>query len=159
MKTSFKYIGDVVFKLKIKDKIITTSKKNSGTIDLSKLFAKFISNNSIDAEELPQFLDLRKNEENVYSSILSSKIPLSGRNYQFDTDTNNWVAIFVATINYSYLVDGNIDQNDPDFRLYITSGYVDGKTIDLAYIDISATELSKIQAGVQGIVEWHMQLK
>lgn len=157
MITKLIYKGNVKIKLKIKDKIITIDNHNAGTEWLNRTFCKLITGNGYKNGDIPQFLDLRKEQEQYnWVSCLNQLIPLSGKNYQKDND--NWVAIFIGAINHDYLEDKI--NTEAAYRLFLMTDSDDnGVKHDLAYMEVSGADLSKIVPGTQGIVEWYMQIQ
>lgn len=162
-KTDLAYKGNVVVKLKIKDKIITLEGHNTGLESLKKSFCKFLTGNYSGAEDIPQFLGLRKSVDygTTWVNCLSDEIPLTGKGYEFSTTIvpNNWIARFTAVINHSALLNDISAEDTAWYRLYLyTVSDNQSAPIDLAFLTVSAEDLAKITPGTQAIIEWTMQL-
>lgn len=146
--TSFGYKGMVNLKLKIKDKVINISQHNTGTNYLFKSIYKFLTGN-YEKPDIPTYLDLREEVQNTWISRLNTDIRLSAGNY---TDSQ---ASVNGIIRFDNIIGTSISSGT--FRLYLMSDY-NSQSVrqDLAYISISAEDLSKITAGINLIVEWVM---
>lgn len=160
---SFTYQGKVDVKLRIKDKIIHLTQFNHGLPSLSMSFCKFVTGNSLTQEDYPCFLDLRKSatESGEYSTVLLSKVPLSGKTWTFNSSENNYVATFNAVISFNNLQSAIVRSDTNYYKLYLCSGMSStqsGVYYDLAYLDATAEALSYISPGTQAEIEWSMQL-
>ena len=163
--TALAYKGNVKVSIKIKDKIYEVKSHNAGLPALCRSFCSFITGNTITVEDIPEYLDLRYNDGGSWSSILLTKIPLSGKSWVYDGTINNYVAKFTGVISYNYLTRAITKADSDTYRLYLYSGSL-GKDsnnnytgyIDLAYLDIDAETLSYLSPGTQAIIEWSMQL-
>ena len=166
--TRLSYKGTVKVKIKINNKYYTIYKHNNGTEYLQKSFCKFISGNYGGDSDIPQLIDLRKEDGyGNWTTYLNQELGLTGKTYLKTTDAelgldDVWVARFTAAIPYSVLIDPKpIAETDTGhYRLYLYSSFdVEEQSYhDLAYIDISAEALSQITPGTQALVEWSMQL-
>lgn len=165
-KTILNYMGNVVVKLKIGDKIVKLENKNSGTEALMKLLCRFLTSNTPSKSETPQFLDLQYNsnaesDEKVWESYLSTPISLSGKVYKYED--GNWVAKFTAVLYHNNLLNDISESDSGEFRFVLTSGYSSdediGSYVPLAALSVEAYTLARITPGTQAIIEWTMQIK
>lgn len=152
------YKGKVNLQLKIKDQIISIDNHNAGLLGLSLSFCKFITGNSITENDIPIYIDLTKSDEefDIGDSILINKIRLSGRFFELDPTSNNYVAKFNAVISNSSLTETISRADSNYFKLILyTAG---NPQTALATMNVSAETLSLITPGTQAIVEWSMML-
>ena len=145
---------------------------NNGTISLSRGFSLFMAQQFDLAEKyVPQYLDLQylSNPEGKDISVLSNwetylkrvisitgpEVSYENRAYKIKGTSStsfekNWVTTFRATIPYNTLVSP-VDVNDSGmFRFFLLSDKIDASTtIDrrLAWVDISAEDLSQVEPG------------
>ena len=78
---------------------------------------------------------------------------ITGSNYS--NLSGNWVTTLTASIPYEQLNEPISETDKTSYRLYLISGEdKSSNTQELAYLDISAEELSRISAGTMGIIEW-----
>lgn len=163
--TTLSYRGDVKLKLIVGNKIIEVDRHNSGTLDLMKSICKYLTGNGVPQYETPQFLDLRRQStsgDTDWDTYLTRQISVgtSGRSYEYDSTLSNWVAKFSFSLPYSALVDYiEADDTAYNYRLYLYAEDESGSIVDLAYLPITAQELSNITPGIQAIVEWQLQIK
>ena len=65
--------------------------------------------------------------------------------------------------NHSALKDAILEDSLEKYRIYLYSGYDSSDSNepyhDIAYLNISANDLSRIVPGTQAIIEWVMQVK
>lgn len=167
--TVCKYIGEVNVKLKINDKIVNLSTHNSGTPNLQRAFCKFVCGNTITVEDIPQFLDLRKSSDEFENeqSCLLNRVALTGKSWDelrysnsVTESTSEYIAKFTGVISSNSL-SALINKGDTrKYRLYLCSGSLYSNTgfYDLAYIDVSAEDLSHITVGTQAVIEWSMKI-
>ena len=163
--TQLQYQGNVTISLKIKDKVKKLKLHNNGTAALQEIFARIMANDSDSTAEFrnmtPNYLDLCRSSdgEEWYTCLLDIiNIPTTARRATID-DNNEWVARFTATIRYDDLIVP-IESTDTDkFRLYLYYMNSERGRADLAYLDVSAIDISKISPGTQAIIEWDMKLK
>lgn len=158
----FIYKGNVKLKLMISDKVVTLEEHNSGLPRLSQTFCNMLIGNPITREDIPEYLDLRYSNDGgtTWTSNLITRVYLSGKSVDYDSEENTYTANFNAVISYNMLQQP-IDRNDPrPYRLYLYSGALSADTghYDLAYLDVSAATLSNISPGTQVIVSWSMQI-
>lgn len=163
-KTIVKYKGYVQLKIKINDKVITVKDHNNGLPYLQKVFCNFLIGNLITIEDIPECLDVRRQENgsSPWVSYLLSKIHLTSKSWNIETEggVDNYIATFTAVIPSTSLIQPISKSDTGNFRLYLQTGALSPTTgyNDLAYLDISAEELSKISPGTQAIIEWSMKL-
>lgn len=152
--TSLKYSGKVNFKVKLTNgKVITYSNHNSGLPDLMKVICKFLTGNGDTYADTPKYVDLRKEHDGNFVSFLKSTVIISGANYS--NLTGQWKAVLNAAIPYENLLEPIQETDTSAYRIYLLSGEDKYSNIqELAYLEISPEELSRISAGTLGIIEW-----
>ena len=174
--TSLFYVGNVNLKLKIKDKIIDISNHNTGLPALQRSFCSFLTGNIITNEDVPEFIDLRYsvhglNDFKPTQTMLLNKLPLTGKSweegkyiYQNNQEESTYIAKLTAVLSSNSLIRKISNTEENDFRFYLVSGsngvvnnQVSGY-FDLAYLNVSAEQLSLIGPGTQAIIEWSLQL-
>lgn len=156
--TKVHYKGKVNVKLRIKDKVVSINNHNAGLKPLSLSFAKFITGNPITENDIPVYLDLTKahTENDPAVSMLITKVRLSGRYFELDSETDTYVAKFNAVISNSSLTE-TISRSDTSiFKLVLCTAGT--PQTPLATMDVSAETLSLITPGTQAIIEWTMML-
>lgn len=163
--TQVLYRGKVDISLKIGDKTIRMSSHNNGLPYLQRAFCNFIVGNMITIEDIPEFLDLRKQivANGAWQTCLLSRVHLSGKSWSENTTsqgTNECIATFTGVLAYMNLKEAIPRGDTSSYRLYLYSGSLSDTTgyDDMAYLDITADELSRISPGTQAIVEWSMKL-
>ena len=160
--TKLGYRGVVDVKLIIGNKRVVLSNHNEGEEALFKAFAKFLTGNSVDVIDTPQFLDLqyKSTDGDKWKSWLSKTVSLSGREYYYDG--TNWIAKFSTAIAHSNLIQTITSDMDADgeFKLVMYSGTNDEITTpsDLAWLKVAAKDLARIVPGTQAIIEWSMMV-
>lgn len=181
--TDVRYQGNVKIQIRkngqaIKDIV----RHNNGTITLSRAFALFIANIQGSEAYVPQYLDLQyianplevdiDNLEN-WETYLKKIISLSGPEVKYITNAykpknkegagyeKNWVTIFRANIPYNLLTSAVEATDKGAFRFFLLSNPIDSTSnIDrrLAWVNITAEELSKLEPGTEAMIEWQVQL-
>lgn len=154
LKSDLTYKGIVTLKLNILGRSIEISRHNAGTSYLMKIIAQFLSGNAPGSASLPQYVMLERQPsgETEYFPYLNSKQPITSPTYSKVGD--NWQASFTAVINYSNMIAVVTPEDTGTFRLVMLSGNVPSD--DIAYIEVSASDLSKISPGTNLIVDWKM---
>jgi len=103
------YQGKVKITIKKGDNIVKRSTHNAGMPDMAMLFAKAITGNLNYTNDIPRLLDVgyivpdtessvNAGDSGVWMSILNNPIPIGGRQFKYDTDLKNWVAMLTTTI-------------------------------------------------------------
>lgn len=176
--TNLFYVGHVDLKIRINDRVITVGNHNKGLPALQRAFCNFLTGNDITKEDIPQFMDLRyspkgQNAFDPANSLLLNRLPLTGKSweegryiYQDNSSESTYVAKLTAVLSSNSLTRQitSEDEANYDFRLYLVSGSngtVNGVVsgyFDLAYLNITAEQLSLIGPGSQAIIEWSLQL-
>ena len=160
-KTSLIYKGVVDVRLIIGDKVIDISNHNQGTPNLMKILAMFLSGNGNNSLT-PQYLDVRRKNttdadvpEN-WETCCFHEISASSRIYEYVD--SNWQSVFTFSLSSSNLTD-YVDASDTshNYRFYLCSKE-DVNLVELAYLDATVDELSKITPGIQATIEWRMQI-
>lgn len=154
VNNTFKYKGNVVIKLNINGKIVTLENHNTGTENLQRSFCKFVTNNLVPADDLPQFIDLEKSTDSTeWEPALISKLPISGREWS-EASPGEYVATLTCSIEYSDLISSITTTGTYQyFRLVLKSAQY-----DLAYLSVDVADAARIVPGIQAIVQWSMQL-
>ena len=82
ISNTFRYVGNVSIKLRVADKLVDITSHNTGTENLQRSFCKFVTNNLVPADDLPQFIDMEKSiDGTTWEPALIGKIPISGREW------------------------------------------------------------------------------
>ena len=165
-KSNFEYLGNVSVNILIDGKSIRMSNHNLGLPYLFKSFAKWITGNYEGKIDIPQYIDLRKSNDDwvTEKSCLAQQIPLSGRTYEYDSvqTPSNWVARLTAVISYASLIEEIEEGGGYKYRLYLYTGIDDNDpnyvANDIAYLDVSERDLARIAPGIQAIIEWTLQI-
>lgn len=156
MIDTFHYQGNVSISLIIKDKVVKLDGHNIGTEALKKAFCKFLTNNLVASDDLPQYIDLESSSDSItWESILLSKVPITGREWAYNTNItpNNYVATLTGNITYNDLKSVIPATSSDSFRFVLKS-----VNQDLAYLSVSVENVAKIAPGIQAIIQWSMQL-
>lgn len=160
--TNINYYGHVNLKFKVGEKTFEYKGKNNGTYTLKSMLCMFLCGYRDVFAAIPAKLDLRYSAGgSAWTSCLNSPIALSGMHgkYQDDAETNIPRAVFTATIKYSNLNKTISEGDSNSYRLYLLSEENNLMTdTSLAYLEVEAAKLAKIQPGTDGIVEWVMEL-
>lgn len=162
--TPLGYTGLVTLSLKIGDKIVKVQRHNAGLPNLMKSICKFLTGQGDQEHEIPEFLDLRRRlvgTGDPWDTFITQQVSCgtTGRIYEYDTEIENWIAVYTFSIPYSILVDYvEVDDEIHEYRFVLYSEDAAGNPMDLAFIPVSAAELSRITPGLQAIVEWRIQI-
>lgn len=160
--TTIAYRGNVELDLVIGGKRYKIESHNHGTPALKRAFVRFITGQANRTEDLPQYLDLRylPEGETTWVGCLTTKIPLSSKNWDYDSNprVDNYVAKFTGNISHDILSKDITDQDTGTYRLFLYSINSELVYTDLAYLDVRAEDLSRISPGTQAIITWSMQL-
>lgn len=170
IRSAVPYEGNVTVKIRIKDKVVDINGHNQAEYLLKKLFTQVITGNVVGQynalAKTPQFLNISKQTNGEWESILISPVVFTSKEYVFEND--NWVAKMSAVVQHGNLID-SIDSSDTsNFRLELladrkllseieneTSG---GILATMQNPNFNATVLAKIAPGTSGIFEWQLQL-
>ena len=186
MNQSIDYNGIVNVSIRIGDNIINLSGHNKGTKHLKQSLCLFLTHNFSSVEDrqrnytpiyyYPQYINLMY-EERVgggYAeprSFLSYMQPLTSFEYiEEDATLTDYVstpeignpyyppvAKFTGVINYSNLTEAVSPDDNGKFTLVLMSGKNFSDTSQpIAYIPISAKQLSQISPGTSAIIEWKL---
>lgn len=179
--TGLCYVGNVTVKLKTKNgKVIEIGRHNSGTTTLSKAFALFMANNANASAYIPQYIDLQwiENPQSYDTEILSNWTSYLKRNVSITAPEvtyeqnaykirgqssykKNWVVTVTASLPYNLLQSQVYSTSTAAYRLFLCSGELpnDSSTdTRLAWVNIGANELSKMEPGTEALIEWQLQL-
>lgn len=160
MESNIFYNGEVAVRFKIGNKITARQYHNNGTMLLKRLFAMALCGNANAVKYMPAFIDLRQEGATAWESILKTKVAVSAPTYGKDTANTEqtWYSMFSAIIPYM-LLKASVSTSSV-YRLYLTSNYIanDDENYDLAYIEISGTDLAGLEPGTQVLIEWQMSL-
>lgn len=177
------YNGLVNVSIKIGNKVIELSGNNKGTQHLKQSLCLFLTHNfSSEVDEqrnytpiyyYPQYLDLLYQANSSASAVhfLSYMQPLTSFEYiEEDATLTDYIstpevgdayyppaAKFTGVINYSNLVEAVSPDDTGIFTLVLMSGknYNDVAQ-PMAYIRVSAKQLSQISPGTSAIIEWKL---
>ena len=160
---TMKYSGKVQLSLKIADRIVKIQGHNEGTMQLKRAFAMFMCGGKTSTEALkyiPSKLDLRYFTGGTWQTYLKRTVPISSPSYGKDTSSSEqtWFVEYASSIPFSSLISTIPDTGS--FRLYLMCDRKENNddSTDLAYIDIAATDLQSLEAGVSAIVSWRLSL-
>lgn len=176
--TNLFYAGRVNLKIKINDRVVEVKNHNKGLPALQRAFCNFLTGNDITREDIPQSMDLRFSTKGTEqfdpaNSLLLNRLPLTGKSweegrfiYSESKEESTYIAKLTAVLSSNSLTRQitTEDEANYDFRLYLVSGSngtINGVVsgyFDLAYINITAEQLSLIGPGSQAIIEWSLQL-
>lgn len=162
--TNINYVGNVTLKVKIKNKVITLKNHNAGLDYLMQSFAKFITGNYEGDRDIPKYIDLRTSADNgsTWVTCLTKTLPLSSAYFENDS-AEGWIARLTATIKYEILISPISETSTNLYRLYLYSGKDESTPSelyhDLAFMNVSASDLAVISPGTLGIIEWSMKLQ
>lgn len=175
------YRGKVKIAYKKGKNILKQTTHNKGLSDMSLMFAKAITGNLDYSSDIPRLIDIgyivpsATSSEYTYSngvwmSILNNPVNIGGRQYKYDQELENWVAVLTSTVYYSDLNGGILDnvlaQAEPDpetgesyINLKVRLCSYDLKDRKyLAEIDISPEEIREIRDSTSAIFSWYTEL-
>lgn len=171
-QTSIKYIGEVILKYKIGDKVIKEKRFNRGWSQLFRLIALTLTGN-MSAEDLdtlkPTFIDIKYQPEGTsgdmsWNSCLYSRVPVVPSFYIENDETVegggvNYISCFTATISYSNLNQSLLSENDTTNIFLLSALPYQGSDVStrLAALKVETDSLLSMQPGSQVIVEWTMR--
>ena len=162
------YRGKVKIAFKKGKHILKQTTHNTGLSDMSLMFVKAITGNLDYSSDIPRLVDIgymvpsATSDDYTYSngiwmSILNSPANIGGRQYKFDTELNNWVAVLTTTVYYSDINGGILD----DILYQAEEGYISLKVRLCSYdpknrkyfaeIDISPSEIKEIRDSTSAI--------
>ncbi len=169
------YRGKVKIAFKKGKHILKQTTHNTGLSDMSLMFVKAITGNLDYSSDIPRLVDIgymvpsATSDDYTYSngiwmSILNSPANIGGRQYKFDTELNNWVAVLTTTVYYSDINGGILD----DILYQAEEGYISLKVRLCSYdpknrkyfaeIDISPSEIKEIRDSTSAIFSWYTEL-
>ena len=148
---------------------------NSGLPDMALMFAKAITGNISQSDDLPRLLDIgyvvdsSDNNHNSYNngiwmSILNKPVNIGGRQYKYDNELGNWVGILTSTVYYSDLNGGILDDvlsnaavGNYQLKARLCSYNVKDRKY-LAEIDLSVDDITGIRDKTSAIFTWYTEL-
>ena len=169
------YRGKVDISIKRNNKILKQSTHNTGLSDMALLFAKAITGNISPIDDLPRLLDIgyiAPNDDttsNLYNngiwmSILNTPVNIGGRQYRYDSNLGNWVAILTSTVYASDLnapiledVIANIENENYVLKARLCSYNKRGRKY-FAEIDLTLDDLRDIREKTSAIFTWYTEL-
>lgn len=155
--------------------IIKQTTHNTGLSDMSLMFVKAITGNLNYSTDIPRLIDIGyivpsatttdyTYSNGVWMSILTNPATIGGRQYKFDEDLNNWVAVLTSTVYYSDLNGGILDsvlsQADEGYiqlKVRLCSYDIKHRKY-LAEINISPEEIREIRDSTSAIFSWYTEL-
>lgn len=155
--TELEYIGDVELFLNIGSKTIKINTHNAGTPILHQSICRFLAGQYRGLCDIPNFLDIRKNNRSILSQIVS----LTGRSFRLEG--NEYIVQCEAQIPYQQLIV-RVDPEDTSLLDVVLCADKDpdiysGTYRDLAYVQITAGSLSSILPGTSIAVKWTLHIK
>lgn len=160
--TELKYSGNVQVKINICGKLYDITDHNEGLDYLKYVFALLMTGNIANNLFVPQYIDLRKEEEDeeeviTESSYLNYISPISAKRYY--KENNDWYAELTGVIASDQLLQIVVPTDPDDYYLYLMTGFTDdGKSNDLARLPITVKTLSQITPGITATIVWSMKL-
>ena len=170
-----RYRGKVNITLKRNNRTLKHVTHNTGLPDMALLFAKTLSGNLTPIDDLPRLLDIgyiapsEDTSENSYNngiwmSILNAPVNIGGRQYQYDQELDNWVAILTSTVYYSDLngailddVIQNVSEGNYEIRARLCS-YNKRNRKYLAEILLSLDDITELRDKTSAIFTWYTEL-
>lgn len=175
------YKGKVKITYKKGKNILKQTTHNRGLSDMSLMFAKAITGNLDYSTDIPRLIDIgyivpsATTDEYTYAngvwmSILNNPVNIGGRQYEFNQELENWVAVLTSTVYYSDLNGGILDTVLAQAESYTDSGepyitlkvrlcsYENKDRKYLAEIDISPDEIREIRDSTSAIFSWYTEL-
>lgn len=159
---NMKYKGEVELSLKIGNKVIKKNIHNTGTLQLKRAFAMFLCGGTVATQALrylPSRIDLRVYQSGSWVTALKRTVPVTSPTYIKETvGEETWSTQYNAVMPYSSLISGIDEQNQ--YRVYLMCDSIadNDESKDLAYIDVNASDLSTLTAGVSAIISWKLKL-
>ena len=175
IKDIIKYRGKVEITHKRNSSILKHKIHNTGLSDMALLFAKAITGNISQIDDLPRLLDIgyvvppADNFENSYNngiwmSILNNPVNIGGRQYRYDYNLQNWVGILTSTVYYSDInlavlndVVQNYAQGNYELKARLCS-YNKQNRKYFAEIDLSLEDITEIRDKTSAIFTWYTEL-
>lgn len=169
------YRGKVELTLKRGNHKLRQTTHNSGLPDMALMFAKAITGNISQSDDLPRLLDIgyvvdsSDNNHNSYNngiwmSILNKPVNIGGRQYKYDNELGNWVGILTSTVYYSDLNGGILDDvlsnaavGNYQLKARLCSYNVKDRKY-LAEIDLSVDDITGIRDKTSAIFTWYTEL-
>lgn len=161
-QTNLSYKGTVTLTFKSKSgKVLSSVQYNEALPLLSKLFAQALLGYDISGN-IPTFLDLCiEDASNVYSSILTSPIILTGKSYSVDNDNFYYVSVN-AIITSSLLQALTFDS---EYQCYLmlqdmsNNNMCKLKLMDSEHTNITTNNLNNyVGSGKNLVVNWKLKL-
>lgn len=169
MRNTMRYIGRVQVDTVKKGRKTHTVIHNTGLPDMAWMFSRAITGNLNQSTDIPRSLDLGyviPGTGGIWTSILNKPVNIGGRQYSFDANESNWVGTLIATIYYSDLNGGLLDQvieraNDPDsgvqLKLRLCSYQPENRKY-FAEVDITPSEVVRIKELTSAVITWYSEI-
>ena len=175
IKDTIQYRGRVEVAYKRNSNVIRKRTHNTGLSDMALLFAKAITGNISQMDDLPRLLDIgyivpsADNQENSYNngiwmSILNAPVNIGGRQYRYDYNLENWVGILTSTVYYSDInlaVLNDAIQNGLNEKYILKArlcSYNKANRKYLAEIDLDLDDITEIRDKTSAIFTWYTEL-
>ncbi len=162
VQTNLPYKGTVTLTFKSKSgKVLSSVQYNEALPLLSKLFAQALLGYDISGS-IPTFLDLCiEDVSNVYSSILTSPIILTGKSYSVDND--NFYYVSVNAIITSSLIQAFTFDSEHQCYLMLqdisNNNLCKLKLMDSEHTNITTDNLNNyVGSGKNLVVNWKLKL-
>ena len=167
MKNTMRYIGRVKIDTMKKGRRIHSVTHNTGLPDMAWMFSKAITGNLNQSTDVPRSLDLGyiiPGTGGIWTSILNKPVHIGGRQYSFDGNELNWVGTLIATIYYSDINGGLLDQvisqaksGSIQLKLRLCS-YQAANRKYFAEVDISPEDVVRIKELTSAIITWYSEI-
>lgn len=178
IKQKVSYKGKVDISYMRNGREINSSTHNTGLPDMALLFAKAVSGNLDQTNDIPRLLDIgyiipgtitSRDSSGIWTSILNNPVDIGGRQFSFDNSLNNWVSTLIATVYYTDLNGGILDdiltlselpEDDPD-KIQLKIRLCSYNKINrkyLAEINVGADDIRKIKDLTSAIITWYSEL-
>lgn len=175
------YKGKVKITYKKGKNVLKQTTHNTGLSDMSLMFVKAITGNLDYSADIPRLIDIgyivpsaTENDytysNGIWMSILNNPVNIGGRQYKYDQDLENWIAVLTSTVYYSDLnggiLDNVLEQAEPDvetgesyiqLKVRLCSYEIKNRKY-LAEIDISPDEIREIKDSTSAIFSWYTEL-
>lgn len=174
-KETTRYKGKINISIKKGKSVIKRSVHNDGLPDMARLFAKAITGTMDYSEDIPRLLDIgyivpstespvNSGDSGVWMSILNNPVPISGRQYKFDTSLQNWVGILTTTVYANDLnsallpnVFENLSEGIYELRIRLCS-YKQSTRRYFAEVAVDDTFLTNLRDSTSAIITWYTEL-
>lgn len=174
-KETTKYRGKVNIAIKKGRTTIKKSTHNAGLPDMAYLFSKAVTGTLDYNTDIPRVLDvgyvvpptespINEGDSGVWMSILTDVVPISGRQYKFDMDLENWVGVLTTTIYANDLnvpllknVKENLGSGNYILKIRMCSYNSRGRKY-FAEIPVNYDFVEDLSSSTSAIITWYAEL-